>query len=409
MPLSELKIRALLREGKPVAGVADGNGLTFRITPKGTACWVVRYRIGGRQKSLYLGQYPEIPLAEARKLALSARGRVMQGEDVARTKQQEKGERAKADTVEALANEYAEKVLDREYKHPDPWRKLIARNILPALGKLKVREVTDRDIIVCLDKVADRGARAEANHTLRVLKRMFRYGKSRRYLDRSPAMEIGTDAAGGREKSRERALSRDELGAFLRGIQAADINEADRHGVRLLILTMVRVSELAQARWEHVDLEAAEWTIPAEHSKNGKAYVVPLPPAAVEAFQAMKPLSGTSAWVLPSRRREGLPHINQETLNRAQRKARPESVAPFTVHDLRRTGRTHLAGLGVPSEVAERCLNHTLPGVEGIYNRHDYLLERRLALKRYAELVATLEASAGDVVALADLRKPAKK
>lgn len=392
MPLSELKIRALLKEGKPVAGLADGNGLSFRITSKGTACWILRYRIGGRQKALYLGQYPEIPLSEARRLALSARGRVMQGEDVARTKKLEKGERASAGTVQELADEYATRVLDREYKVPGPWRKLIERNIVPSLGKLLVREVTDRDIIACIDKVTDRGARSEANHTLRVLKRMFRYGKSRRYLDRSPAADIGTDAAGGREKSRDRALKPAELAAFLRALDGADIHRADRYALRLLILSMVRVSELVEARWEDIDLASGEWTIP--DSKNGKSYVIPLPPVGVEWFKALQVLSGGSEWVLPARRREGRPNVNRETLNRAQRKVRPEGVADFTLHDLRRTGRTQLAALRVPSEVAERCLNHTLPGVEGIYNRHDYLTERRRALARYAGLLARLEAKA---------------
>lgn len=394
MALSDLAIKAFIRAAEPVHGVSDGNGLTFRITATGTACWVLRYRFGGRQKSLYLGQYPEISLSKARGLAIQLRGRVMQGEDVAHTKQAERQERASAKTVAELTDDYCTRVLDREYKRPQPWRKLIERDINSVLGKRLIRDITDRDVILCIDKVMARGTPAEANHTLRVLKRIFKYAKSRRYTDTNPAAEIGTDAAGGSERSRERCLSRRELADFLQALPSASINQADKHALWLLMLSMVRVSELVGARWSEVAFDEAEWSIPAERSKNGKGYVIPMAPRAIKEFAALKVLSGYSDWVLPSRRREGLPHINRETLNRAQRTARPESVADFVLHDLRRTGRTHLAALGVPYEVAERCLNHSLRGVEGIYNRHDYLAERRSALTKYADLLASLEAGA---------------
>ncbi|MGZ5070674.1 MAG: tyrosine-type recombinase/integrase [Methylobacter sp.] len=88
-----------------------------------------------------------------------------------------------------------------------------------------------------------------------------------------------------------------------------------------------------------------------------------------------------------------LPHIHENTLNTALGKIRANmpGVSPFTLHDLRRTGRTHLAGLGVDGHIAEQCLNHAIKGVEGIYNRHDYFEERKAALKKLANFLEACE------------------
>jgi integrase len=135
--------------------------------------------------------------------------------------------------------------------------------------------------------------------------------------------------------------------------------------------------------------------LPAERTKTGAAITIPLPQQAVDALQDLHRLSESSEWLLPARKAQDrmLPHIHENTLNVALAKVRPNMAAidSFCIHDLRRTARTNLARLGVESHIAERCLNHKIKGVEGIYNQHDYLDERRQALKKWANFLETCE------------------
>ncbi len=383
-------IRALIKAKNPIAGISDGGGLTFTLSSKGTAAWVLRYRFGGRQKELSLGNYPDITLKQAREMATKARARVIEGVDVAREKQQTKEAHRTAGTVRELCDEFMERVVIRERKRPEFARRIIDRDILPAIGKQPARDVTDRQIINLLDRIVDRGARAQANHTLRLLKQIFRYGVSRRYLDRSPCTEIGTDAAGGRERPRNRSLSQEELTKFLSALNRADIHEASRFSFKIILATCVRVGELVNAQWKNVDLERHVWLVPAEDTKTGEAIDIPLVPQVVGWFERLKSLAGDSPYVLPTRRSKVRPNLDTQSLRVALRKV-DAGIEHFVTHDLRRTARTQLAVLRVSREVAERCLNHRLEGVERIYNQHDYFDERREALTRYTNLLTRLE------------------
>ena len=106
----------------------------------------------------------------------------------------------------------------------------------------------------------------------------------------------------------------------------------------------------------------------------------------------MKRLAGGSQWVLPARKMQSrmLPHVCESTVGVALAKVK-HGLEPFIVHDFRRTARTHLAALGVTPHIAERCLNHKLKGVEGIYNHHDYFEERRAALGAWADVLMSIE------------------
>jgi integrase len=162
----------------------------------------------------------------------------------------------------------------------------------------------------------------------------------------------------------------------------------------LLLLLAVRKSELTEAPWSEFNLEDKKWFLPKERSKSGVGIVISLPPLAIEILEELKVRAWDSPYVLPNHRVSKSQHMGKDTLNRAiaklfgiehSRKKQPPnvmgSIEYFTVHDLRRTSRSLLASLSVPPHVAERCLNHKLKGVEGIYDRYDYFEERQDALK----------------------------
>jgi integrase len=131
------------------------------------------------------------------------------------------------------------------------------------------------------------------------------------------------------------------------------------------VATLVRKSELLTARWEHGDLDAAEWHIPAENSKTGKPHIVYLSRQVVEQFRELKKLAGTSELVLPGRSSLTKP-FSHNAINQAVKSVmKGQDVPAFTVHDLRRTGATLLNENGWEADIVEKALNHTIGGVRG--------------------------------------------
>jgi integrase len=215
--------------------------------------------------------------------------------------------------------------------------------------------------------------------------------------------------AGGREESRTRALSGDELSALFAAIRKEPSFGGDNLMlVRLLLALCVRKGELLGACWSEFDLDGGSsvgpvWRLPAERSKTGASLDIPLVPQVVEWLHAAKTLSAGSEWVFPARRRDArsrVPHVGRDTLNVALGRVDVGKIEAFTVHDLRRTARTHLAALGVAPHVAELCLNHKPRGIGAIYDRHSYFVERRAALQSWTEVLLQLESGKTNVVPL---------
>lgn len=398
--LTDVQLKVWLKAGKPIAGKSDGNGLTFTLSEAGTAAWVYRYRFGGGiRREMKLARYPDTSLADARRLANKARADVDQGVDVAAERQHKKAEIECASNVEALANDWYAREIAARYKHPEVMRRVLDNDILPKLGRLDPAKVTPRQCDNVLRSIVDRGAPTTANDALRLMRRMFAFGRKRRYLEHNPVADFTLNDAGGKEQPRVRALSKDELAALFAGMrETPNLGRANELAFKLLLATCVRKRELVSARWAAIDLDQGIWHL--GDTKTSTAIDIPLASSALSWFRELQIFAAGSEYVLRARlivkRRRGqpnkprFPHISPDTLNVALKRVQ-HGLEHFTVHDMRRTARTHLAALGVSREVAERALNHKLRGVEGIYNRHDYFDERRQALTLWAELLVSLE------------------
>ncbi|HBU5050689.1 integrase [Klebsiella pneumoniae] len=402
--LTDIQIRAWIKAGEHFDGRADGGGLYLCFPSSYSApFWRFRYRIAGKRRAMLIGSYSDLSLSKARATVKELAARVALGYDVAGEKQARKAEALEkieeeknALRVSDLAAEYFERqILDR-WKHPDILRRRIEKDINPNIGGLKVEDVRPRHIDDMLQKIVARGAPTVANDVLRWTRRIFDYAIKRHALEVNPAGAFEIADAGGQEKSRERWLTRDELIRFFQAMRMAKgFSRENELTMKLLLALCCRKMELCGAPWAEFDLDGAIWHLPAERVKNGDAIDIPLPPPAVEWLRELHRISGGSRWVLPARKMQHrmIPHIQESTLPVALAKVRHEmpDTPNFTIHDFRRTGRTHLAALGVDPVVAERCLNHRIKGVEGIYNRHQYFDERRHALELWAGLLVALE------------------
>ena len=418
MALSDTKLRNLKPADKAYQE-ADEGGLFVEVMPGGAKVWRMRYRIGGRgakQEKVTLGDYPTYSLSEARTWRddckiLAGRGlspmALRRGdaipEDAApavkelaqaficewclktREKARIKEEAAKeADTVEVFARRWYAEIAEPANSNPRNILRALEKDVIPAIGSKQVTDVTVTDILAITDKIKNRGADQMALQTRNVLKRLFAYAIAREKTQFNPAAAIEAKFIA-QAKSRDVALTPEEIGKLLRAIYQSSMKRAHKLALHLLILCMVRKSELIEARWEELDLEKAEWAIPGERMKKDKPHLVSLSRQAVAMFEELKGLASGSEWVFPSRGDLKQP-IAKSTLNVAVR-ALAIDVRDFVIHDFRRTASTHLHEAGFNSDWIEKCLAHETKGIRGVYNRAQYADQRREMLQWWADFV----------------------
>jgi integrase len=389
--LSDTQLRHWVNAGAPVAK-SDGDGLTFTLSAAGLAVWILRYRHGGRRHKLILGHYPDLPLTRARKLASEKRVEVQQGRDPAA--QVRKAKAHKTWTVRQLAKDYRELILAGL---ADSTQRSYGRNLTrieSGMGALSVHDVEAADIVGQLERA--KLGWVEANTLLIVMKAIFRHALGKKLINANPCAGVELAALiGKRPEVRKRLmLTQEELHALLN----AKMSDENLLSVRLLLATGVRAAELYTALRANVFLGERRWHIPK--SKTGPEMDIPLAPLAVKWFKALFELAGESSYVLPARLRTrveragGDTHISKDCIREAIDfwiDNHAPKIRRFTPHDLRSTMKSHMRALSVPSHVSEMCLNHKLPGVEGIYDQHNYYAERRAALDLWSKFLGACE------------------
>jgi len=406
--LNSLSIERAHRFGGAVL-LSDGDGLYFRKQTREGAAWMFRYRFASRERWMTLGNFPDMSLAAARIEARERRLMLDKRRDPLFAKQEtEEAQRAAIAAQKArqsfreLAEDwYSTEIDPRRIKHPKVPRRYLDKYLLPAFGERVPAEITAADAARLLAQVR-KSAPTAANDLLRFMRRVFRFGVRRHVLTSNPVADFDQSDAGGHERARKRALSVEELGQLFKALrESPSFGGANLLAVKLLLALGVRKGELLGAQWDEFDLDSAlpTWRLPASRTKTGEALTIPLVPTVASWLKSLREVAGGSAFVFPKRRRDPrqrVLHLGIDTLNAALA-AVEHGLEHFTLHDLRRTMRTNLASLGVRSEVAERCLGHKLRGVEGTYNTHDYLNERRAALETWTALLLDIESGAQKV------------
>ena len=395
MALTDTALKSLKPRDK-VYTVADDRGLYVEVFPSGGVVWRYRYRLNGKLEKLTLGKYPALTLKNARKKRDEASQEVAMGKSPASEKQLAKVAAAESTPVAEFAERFLREVVEKDRKDAKMPRRYLDKDILPKIGAKTVREVTTEDVRSIIWAKKDQGFDAAAGGIRGILKRLFDYAMTCGLVSMNPVLALPMRHVH-KAKARDRALAPDEIRTFLRAAYESNIRRQFKLGLHLILLTMVRKSELLLARWEHVDLEAAEWGIPAEHSKTGKPHVVYLSRQAIDGFKELQALAGGSEFVLPGRSSLRRP-FSQSAMNDALKVAmKGQDIPAFTIHDMRRTASTLLHENGWASDVVEKALNHTIAGVRGVYNKAEYADQRRAMLQFWADYVEQL-LSSGKVI-----------
>lgn len=418
----------------------DGDGLSLRIRPR-SKDWFFIYRRQGiaTPTKLMLGTYPTLKLADAREMAEKLRKQRQQGIDPKAQREEAARQQLAAQqsnipkTVKELFERWQENYLTRTDKDGRMRRKdggasikrAFEKDVLPVIGSLPPAEVRKGHIAAILDKIASRGTNRMTNQTLSYLRQMFRFGLSRDYIEVEPTAALRKEEFGGKEYSRTRVLSEDEIRLLAQLLPKVAMEHQNQVAIWLILATACRVSELFSAEWHEIDLEAGEWLIPKEKTKNRHAHLVHLSAFALRHFQALYDKRQSHQWVFPAQRKE-VGHLCDRTLQKqikdrqrgATMKGRCKDnqalVLPggeWKTHDLRRTASTLMGELGIRPDVIDRCQNHVeAKDVTRTYQRQELLAERRQAFDLLGQRLEILvNSDLTNVVSLSTKKRPSTK
>jgi integrase len=386
MALTDAGIKALKPRGIRYY-VADGRGLYLEIFPTGARAWRFRYRLNSRAEKVAIGKYPDLTLKAAREKRNELAAMVAKGQSAASQKQLAKLEVASATTMRKFGERYYSEVVLPNVKDPKNVRRWLDKEIYPVLGNKALRDVTSSEVQAIVFRKRDNGSPASAAAIRNVFKRIFDYAIVCNVSLTNPTlatpMRFITKA-----RPRTRALAPDEIRQYLQTLYRSNIRRQFKLALHIILLTLVRKSELLFAKWKDVDFAAGEWQVPRENVKIGGPHIVYMSRQVAGIFHELTALAGGSEWVLPSRGSPARPFA-KNALNQALEGIN-FPIDPFTIHDLRRTGSTRLHELGYPSDVVEKALNHTIGGVRGVYNRAEYSAQRKEMLQAWADHVDSL-------------------
>lgn len=419
--------------------LADGDCLFLRVRPE-SKTWLFIYRSGGGRPKLSLGQFPTVTLADVRGKADMLRKQLAEGIDpqderkrVSIEKQTQKAlQEALPQTVKDLFDLWQKKALKSRLENGkrrgrkdngEETRRKFEKDVFPTIGSLPNTAIRRAHVIQILDKVKDRGALRIAGILLTDLRQMFAFAVDREILETDPLAGMTRAKHGGMANERERVLDETEIKQLATAAPKA-LGEVQQRAIWIMLGTACRISEITNARWEHVDLEVRTWLIPK--TKNGKPHTVTLSGFMLSQFKALKEYAeaeanrtekAVSPWCMPARHHDGCvcsKSIAKQIADR-QRGNDKEPMSrrsplvdalilpggKWVPHDLRRTAATIMASLNIRPDVIEKCLNHADDNrVRRTYNRHSYAPEMADAWRLLGERIELLTRGDGNVVTL---------
>ena len=393
MPLTDPAIRNAKPRERPYK-LGDAGGLFLLVTPAGAKWWRLKYRFGGKAKLLSLGVYPEVGLKQARAKRDEDRKRLAAGIDPSMARKAEKAARGGEDSLEAVAREWHAKYAPLWVpSHAEKIIRRLERDVFPWLGARPVGAVTAPELLTALRRIESRGALELAHRAHQNLGRVFHYAIATGRAERNPAADIRGALPPGKGKHHAAITEPKAIGGLLRAIDGYQGSCITQCALRLAPLTFVRPGELRKAEWSEIDLEAAEWRIPAERMKMRAIHIVPLSDQALASLRELHPLTGSGHYVFPGLRTPSRP-MSENTVNAALRRlgyAKDE----MTGHGFRSMASTLLNEQGWHRDAIERQLAHgERDAVRAAYNYAEHLPERRRMMQAWADYLAGLKTGA---------------
>ena len=425
-----------------------------RVYPSGAISFRFRYQREGKRRWMVLGEYGPggLTLSDAHDMHHQAQRELEKGLDPIEERERRQAEaekvrqdRAAAGTVADVVAQFVHRRLRAERwdaesnawvrdakaktkprKRPEQAAALLGYQLDPEappkarrgrrkpvvtlmskFGEHKARDLTKRQLTALLDEIVDRGSPIAANRVYALLKQLFEFAAARDLIPASPM--AGIEPPGGEEQSRKRNLNEEEIATVWHKLDTAAMAPATRLALKLLMVTGQRRGEVTFAEKSHFDIANTIWTIPPELQKTEGAtkeptepHLVPLSPLAVQILTEMLTLAGESRWLMRSQYNKKKPDApySERALTRAVAENQEHFGIPhWTPHDFRRTVASQMAKLKIPRLHIKKVQNHAIDDIAEIYDRHNYLPEKRMALEKWAtHLNSIIERSERDAI-----------
>ena len=391
MALTDTEIRNARPKDKPYK-LTDGQGLYLLVTPKGSKLWRLKYRIGGIEKTLSLGKYPQVSLKETRNKAFEAKQGLSSGIAPSQTKKAQKASDSGVDTFETISREWFGKFsAGWAPDHAERVIRLLERDVFPWLGGKIIKKITAPELLAVLRRIEARGAVDTAHRARQTAGAVFRYAVATGRAERDPSGDLRGAIPLARGGHMAAITDPKRLGGLLRAIDAYEGSLIVRCALRLAPLVFVRPGELRRMEWAEVSVERGEWVIPGEKMKMREPHVVPLSNQALEILEEIRPFTGAGRYVFPSPTSSNRPLSDMALLTALRRMGITKEE--MTIHGFRAAASSLLNAQGWPSDVIERQLAHAERNkVRAAYNQHDYLPERRKMMQAWADYQDGLKA-----------------
>ena len=383
-PLSDTALANLEPESKEYREL-DGKGLYFRVKPDGNKSWQLRYKKpDGKWSWLGIGGYPEISGQLARKKAQELITDISKGENPIITKQERKRKELEDNNAsfEVLAKEWLDTKQNRWVADTMTRNKgALEKHIYPFFGKRLYTSIRPIEWMNHLKGIQQEHKIYEQVNRIRAMCRdIYDYAKVTGRIDYNPLEGLHKFLEQGDKKNMAH-VDEKELPQLLRAIDNYPTPDM-RIGLKLLAMLFCRPSELREATWAEFDLDSAVWNIPEQRMKKRREHIIPLPSQSVRLLQELKPLSGHSDYLFPSRSNNHKPKSDTVFIMALRRLGYEGRQTP---HGFRHIASTLLNNKGFDERHIEAALAHVKDGVAGVYNKAQYLQDRKYIMQWYAD------------------------
>lgn len=407
MPLSDVKIRNAKPKDKPYK-LADGGGMFVLVKPTGSKLWRLKYRYLGKEKVFSVGTYPLVSMAEARVIRDNVKKLLANGIDPTHHRRLTKQQKMEAglNTFEAVARRWLA-IKKIEDMHEARSIRRLELHAFPRIGFRPIGDIKTIELANCLEAIAREGIIETANRVKQIMQQVFRYAVRRGIIEHNPAGDLRDIIDHAPVKNRA-CIPPAELPKLLRDMEAYKGDRLTKAATKLLALTFVRTGELIGARWDEIDWARQEWRIPAERMKMRSPHIVPLSRQALMVLENLKAINGKHGLVFHSPANRSKHISNNAVLSALKRMG---YAGRMTGHGFRSLASTILNEQRVyHPDVIERQLAHADRNeIRAVYNRADYLLERKKMMQDWADHLDKVGAATGDNVVVGQFGETAAR
>jgi integrase len=398
--LTEAALRAIKGSGK-IERFHDTRGLYLELSRAGGKLWRWKYHFEGKEKRLALGSWPEVSLKAAREARDRARLTLRDGVDPGAKNRRKAGAQAEGRTFENVAREWTTgRIGVWSQRHAETVIDRLVANVYPEIGGMAIAAVGPADVLRLVKKIEGRGAGEVAKRVLGICSQVFRFAVASQLVPSDPCRDLAGALAPRLKRNFAALTTPEEAGELMRRIDEYQGTAVVRAALVFSALTFCRPGPIRHAEWDEIDYDGRQWVIPAAKMKLAKEmklrkepHIVPLARQALDLISKVQHFTGRGRYIFPNPRNKNLP-MSENAVNVAIRRM-GYSQEQMTAHGFRSMASSLLNEAGHRPDVIEAQLAHTSADkIRAIYNRAQYMEERRQLMQSWADMLDSLQAAA---------------